>query len=79
MVIGVTLVNVVPGFEQSVFDALQSIPGLRERYHVFGEYDFLVILEVENLPLLSKTVDEIRAVEGVTNTHTVVGAEVQGA
>ncbi len=79
MVIGVTLVNVAPGFERSVFDALKSIHGARELYHVFGEYDFLVILEVENLRLLSKTVDDIRAIEGVTTTRTVVGAEVQGA
>jgi uncharacterized protein with GYD domain len=49
---------------------------IRELYHVFGEYDFLVILEVESLPVLSKTVDEIRAVQGVTTTHTVVGAEL---
>jgi len=76
MVVGVTLVNVVPGFERSVFDVLKTIFGIRELYHVFGEYDFLVILEVNNLPVLSKTVDKIRAVEGVTTTHTVVGAEL---
>ncbi|MGZ4912885.1 MAG: Lrp/AsnC ligand binding domain-containing protein, partial [Halobacteriota archaeon] len=46
--------------------------------HLFGEFDFLVILEVENLPQLSKTVDKIRAVEGVVTTRTVVGAEVEG-
>ncbi|MGZ4904451.1 MAG: Lrp/AsnC ligand binding domain-containing protein [Halobacteriota archaeon] len=79
MVIGVTLVHVVPGFERSVFDALRSIHGSRELYHLFGEFDFLVIVEVENLPLLSKTVDKIRAVEGVVTTRTVVGAEVQGS
>ena len=55
MVVGVTLVNVVTGYERSVFEALKTISGLRELYHVFGEYDFLVILEVENLPVLSKT------------------------
>ena len=76
MVVGVTLVNVVPGFERSVFDVLRTMPRIRELYHVFGEYDFLVILEVDSLPVLSKTVDEIRAVEGVTTTHTVVGAEL---
>ena len=76
MVVGVTLVNVVPGFERSVFDVLRTMPRIRELYHVFGEYDFLVILEVESLPVLSKKVDEMRAVEGVTTTHTVVGAEL---
>ena len=77
MVVGVTFVNVVTGYERSVFEALKTIPSLRELYHVFGENYFLVILEVENLPVLSKTVDEIRAVEGVTTTRTVVGAELQ--
>ena len=43
---------------------------------MFGEYDFLVIIEVDGLPLLSKTVDVIRDVPGVTTTHTVVGAEL---
>jgi DNA-binding Lrp family transcriptional regulator len=76
MVVGVTLVNVIPGQERSVFDALKSISGIRELYHVFGEYDFLVILEVEGLWLLSTTVDKIRDVEGVKATHTVVGAEL---
>ncbi len=79
MVIGVTLVHVASGFERSVFGALQLIPGLKELYHLFGQYDFLVVTEVENLPILSATVDKIRAIEGVKTTRTVVGAEVQDA
>jgi len=76
MVLGVTLVKVVPGKERSVFDALKDIPGFRELHHVFGEYDFLVIAEVDSLPVLSETVDKIRDVEGVMTTHTIVGAEL---
>jgi len=76
MVVGVTLVNVVPGHERSVFEQLGEIPEIRELHHVFGEYDFLVIIEVDGLPLLSKTVDAIRDVNGVMTTHTIVGAEL---
>lgn len=76
MVLGVTLVKVVPGKERSVFDELRGIPGFRELHHVFGEYDFLVIAEVDNLPTLSKTVDKIREVDGVMTTETIVGAEL---
>ena len=76
MVVGVTLVNVVPGEERSVFDALNILHGIREVHHVFGEYDFLVIMELEGLPLLSKTVDVIREIRGVTTTHTIIGAEL---
>ncbi len=79
MVIGVILVHVLPGFERSVFEMLRSTTGLRELYHLFGKYDFLVIVEVEDLPRLSKMVDNIRAIDGVATTHTIVGAEVQGA
>ncbi len=78
MVIGVTLVNVAAGFERRVFDALRFMAETKELYHVFGEYDFLVILEVDDLRLLSKTVDAVRAIDGVTTTRTIVGAEVQG-
>jgi DNA-binding Lrp family transcriptional regulator len=76
MVLGVTFVKVVPGKERSVFDTLKGIPGFRELYHVFGEYDFLVIAEVDNLSVLSKTVDKIREVNGVITTQTIVGAEL---
>jgi len=68
MVVGVTLVNVVAGQERRVFEKLGEIPGIRGLHHVFGEYDFLVIIEVDGLPLLSKTVDVIRDVPGVTTT-----------
>jgi DNA-binding Lrp family transcriptional regulator len=76
MVLGVILVKVAPGHERSVFAALKELPGFRELHHVFGEYDFLVIAEVDSLPVLSTTVDKIRDVEGVASTHTIVGAEL---
>ena len=76
MVVGVTLVNVVPGFERSVFDVLRTMSRIRELYHVFGEYDFLVILEVDSLPVLSKTVDEIRGRGKAFQPRTGVGAEL---
>jgi DNA-binding Lrp family transcriptional regulator len=77
MVVGVTMVNVVPGEERYVYRTLVELNGAKEVLHVFGEYDFLVILEVEGLALLSKTVDTIRDIRGVTATHTIIGAELQ--
>ena len=47
MVVGVTMVNVVPGEERYVYRTLLELSGIREVYHVFGEYDFVVIIEVE--------------------------------
>jgi len=76
MVIGVIMVNVVPGQEKAAYNQLLNINGIKEIYHVFGEYDFIVISEVEGLSTLNKLVDTMRESENVTATQTVVGAEL---
>ncbi len=76
MVIGVTLVNVVPGQEKTAYNELVNIKGIKDVYHVFGEYDFVVISQVEGLSALNKLVDTIRESENVTSTQTIVGAEL---
>ncbi|AGK61973.1 transcriptional regulator, AsnC family [Archaeoglobus sulfaticallidus PM70-1] len=76
MVIGVTMVNVLPGKEKTVYNEIKEMKNVRDIYHVFGEFDFVVIIEAESLSILNNTVDNIRAIEGVTKTQTVVGAEI---
>jgi DNA-binding Lrp family transcriptional regulator len=76
MVIGVTMVKVVPGQERTVYNALKDVEGIKDVYHVFGEYDFVVVLEVEGLSVLNRLVDTIREIHNVTATQTVVGAEL---
>jgi DNA-binding Lrp family transcriptional regulator len=76
MVIGVTMINVAPGKEKEVYLRAKEMKYVRELYHVFGEFDFVAIIEAPNLSDLNKTVDEIRSIEGVTKTQTVVGAEI---
>jgi DNA-binding Lrp family transcriptional regulator len=71
------MVNVVPGEERHVYRTLVELNGVKEVLHVFGEYDFLVIIGVERLALLSPTVNAIRDIHGVTATHTIVGAELK--
>ena len=70
------MVKVVPGQEKTVYNSLQSIDGIKDVYHVFGEYDFVVIIEVEGLSTLNRLVDTIREIDNVTATQTVVGAEL---
>ncbi len=76
MVIGVTMVNVSPGREKDVYVSIKEMKYVRDIYHVFGEFDFVVIIQADSLSELNKTVDEIRSVDGVTKTQTVVGAEI---
>ena len=70
------MVNVVPGLEKAAYDEIQKIEGIKDIYHVFGKYDFVVISEVEGLSTLNNLVDTIRESENVTATQTVVGAEL---
>jgi len=76
LVIGVTLVNVVPGQEKTAYNELIKVKGVKDVYHVFGEYDFVVISNVEGLSALNKLVDTIRESENITATQTIVGAEL---
>ncbi len=70
------MVNVVPGQEKAAYSEIQKIEGIKDIYHVFGKYDFVVISEVEGLSTLNNLVDTIRESENVTATQTVVGAEL---
>lgn len=76
MVIGVTMVNVSPGKEKAVYKTIKEMKNIRDVYHVFGEFDFVVIIEASSLSELNRTVDSIRDIDGVTKTQTVVGAEI---
>lgn len=76
MVIGVTMINVLPGYEKAAYRELKNIEGIKDVYHVFGEYDFVIIIEVEDLNTLNDVVDRIRESETMKNTKTIVGAEL---
>jgi len=70
------MVNTLPGNERAAYNELTRIEGIKEIYHVFGEYDFVVIIEVADLSNLNNIVDFIREANNVTATQTIVGAEL---
>jgi uncharacterized protein with GYD domain len=72
MVIGFTMVNVVPGAEYEVWQELVKISGVTRVVHVFGEFDYVVIIEVNELSELNHAVDNIRLIKGIATTHTFV-------
>ena len=76
MVVGITMINVLPGYEKAAYRELKNIEGIKDVYHVFGEYDFVIIIDVEDLTILNDVVDRIRESENVTATKTIVGAEL---
>ena len=70
------MINVLPGYEKAAYRELRNIEGIKDVYHVFGQYDFVVVIEVEDLSTLNAVVDRVRESETVTTTQTIVGAEL---
>jgi len=75
MVVGVCLINVELGKEAEVKDVLSKQEDIREVLHLFGEYDFIAIIETDGLKALNNIVDRIREIKGITATRTIIGAE----
>jgi uncharacterized protein with GYD domain len=69
------MINVELGKENAVRKDLSRIDGVRELLHLFGEYDFIAIIETDGLKALNDTVDTIRTLKGVSSTKTIIGAE----
>jgi DNA-binding Lrp family transcriptional regulator len=66
------MVNVVRGAEHEVWQELMKIGGVTQVVHVFGEFDYIIIIEANELSELNHAVDDIRLIQGVTTTHTFV-------
>jgi DNA-binding Lrp family transcriptional regulator len=71
------MINVEPGTEKAVFDTLIRIKGITEVVPVYGERDFIAIADVEGISDLNRTVMEVREIEDVTNTQTILGMELK--
>jgi DNA-binding Lrp family transcriptional regulator len=73
MLEAVVLINVEPGQQRQVVDALLSTEGVHELYSVAGEYDLVAILRTGRNERLEELVTgEIAAVDGVERTTTLV-------
>ncbi len=75
MVAAVCMINVELGREIQVRRELSMFEGVKELLHLFGEYDFLVIIKADDLRQVNYIVDKIRVIKGVTATKTIIGAE----
>jgi DNA-binding Lrp family transcriptional regulator len=71
------MINIEPGAEKSVYDSLIKIKGVREVVPVYGERDFIAIVDVDSISDLNKAVLNIREIIGVTYTQTILGMELK--
>jgi len=77
MVKGYLLVKLVPGLESSALSQIRAIPGVTDVNLVFGGWDAIAIAEAKSLFELSRIiVSEVRSIQGVQDTATLVQGEL---
>lgn len=75
MSIGFILIKAAPALEHEVYNKLSNIKEIIELQPLFGEYDLIAKIEVEDFEKLGKIViNDIRSVKGVIDTKTLTGA-----
>lgn len=77
MVKGYLLIKLVPGLEADAMSQIRAIPGVAEVNLVFGQWDAVAVAEAKSLFELSRMViSEIRGIQGVQDTATLVQGEL---
>jgi DNA-binding Lrp family transcriptional regulator len=69
----IALVSVKPSIPTSEISAmLMKIPNVESIYEITGEYDIAIMISAMNIAEVNKTVEEIRRMDGVVNTNTMI-------
>ena len=77
MAIGVVLITTMPGEEEKVRSALDGIEHVTDRWMLFGEFDILARVQADDEFTLTRCiVEEIRPLNGIQETKTMIGAEL---
>ena len=76
MIRGYILIKLLPGFESSALPQIRATPGVLEVDPVFGHWDVIATAEAKTLSELSTLViNQIRGIQGVHDTETLVHGE----
>jgi len=77
MVKGYILIKLVPGLEADALSQIRATLGVLEVNLVFGHWDAIAVTEAKSLFQLVKTiVGEVRGIQGVQDTETLLQAEL---
>lgn len=75
-VVGFVLISTAPAKEHQVYNELLKIKEIVELHPLFGEYDLIAKVEVDDLEELGKVVvEKIRSIDGVADTKTLTGTK----
>ncbi len=77
MATGFVLITTEPGKEHEVRNSLDAIKEVTNRWMLFGNYDLIAKVESDEEYILTRViVEEIRPIAGITDTKTLLGAEI---
>ena len=72
MPLSFVLINCDLGKEQEITRDLRKIENVKEVYFVYGVYDFIVKVEAETTEKINDTTREIRHLENIRSTLTMM-------
>jgi len=55
-----------------ISDKVLKLPGVEKIYEVTGEYDVVTVVSSSTIENLNRTIEEIRVIDGVVKTNTVI-------
>jgi DNA-binding Lrp family transcriptional regulator len=74
---GYILVKLVPGLERDAIAHIRNIRGVEEVNLLFGQWDVITVVEAKSLHEMARVVvSEIRSIQGVEDTSTLIEAEM---
>ena len=77
MVKGFLLIKLVPGLESDALSQIRATSGIVEINLVFGQWDAIAVAEARTLFELTRiVVSEVRGIQGVQDTATLLQAEL---
>jgi len=69
----ITLISVSSTADTSaVSSRLMKLPGIEVVYEITGQYDIATIIAAPAIAEINKSIDDIRKIEGVSDTNTVI-------
>ena len=74
MILAMSLIKAVPERERLVYHALKEVDGVKNIYHIFGNHDLLLILEVESGNELKKLINYVEGIGFVNAVKTMLVA-----
>jgi len=72
MPIGYLLINTETGHMKNVLEALEKIDAVEEAYMLYGTYDIIAKIKIDNMDVLKDIVIRVRLLKKVRQTQTMV-------